>query len=44
MKESAILHKNFMRSSEVAGAIRGTYDSLQSHEVLALLRGIVAVC
>ena len=28
MKESAMPHKNFIRFSEVAGAMSGTYDSL----------------
>lgn len=28
MNESAILHKSFMRDSEVAGAIKGMYESL----------------
>ena len=29
MKESAILHNSFMRSSEVAGAMSGIYDKLR---------------
>lgn len=37
MKESAILHKSFMRSSEVAGAMRGMYDRLEvTHVSMAL--------
>ena len=33
MKESAILHSSFMRSSEVAGAMSGIYDNLRAIHV-----------